>query len=349
MAHKKPGVRFADARNRVDRWQQRWPPAAFTVAVIKKFIDDRGPNLGVQIAYWGFFSVFALLLAFVAILGFLFEGNPSFQHDVRTSALEQMPVIGPQISGNVGSLTGSGVALAIGIVAALWTGLSATLAVGSALDRVWAVPRVNRAGFVSSRTRGFLVLVSVGTLIVGSTALVGLATEATTQSGLAKAAEITTSVAVDLVTFLACFRLLTSAPVTIRSVFPGAGVAAIAWLALQAVGALYVANVVKGNSQVYGGFAAVAGLLSWMLLGAQVTLIAAEVNVVLARRLWPRSIAGSLVLADQRALADAVKAEQCDVRQHITVGFEPSGETSNADAINACRSSWGSRSGPAAR
>jgi membrane protein len=87
---------------RLNEWQGRWPPCAFVVAVVKKFIDDRGPNLGVQIAYWGFFSVFSLLLAFVAILGFMFQGDPSFQKDVRDSALEQMPVIGPQISGSVG-------------------------------------------------------------------------------------------------------------------------------------------------------------------------------------------------------------------------------------------------------
>lgn len=117
---------LAGARDHLDEWQSRWTPAAFALAVVKKFIDDRGPNLGVQIAYWGFFSVFSLLLAFVAILGFVFQGDPSFQNDVRQSALQQMPVIGPQISGSVGSLAGSGVALATGIIAALWTGLGAT-------------------------------------------------------------------------------------------------------------------------------------------------------------------------------------------------------------------------------
>jgi hypothetical protein len=34
-----------------------------------------------------------------------------------------MPVIGPQISEHIGLLTGRGVALAVGVVGALWTGL----------------------------------------------------------------------------------------------------------------------------------------------------------------------------------------------------------------------------------
>lgn len=312
------------ARTRLDTWQQSWTPAGFVLAVLKKFLDDRGPNLGVQVAYWGFFSVFSLLLAFVAIVGFLFHGDPSFQNDVRQSALQQMPVIGPQVSGSGGSLMGNGAALAIGVVAALWTGLGATLALGHALDRLWAVPRVNRFGAVRSRLRGLVLLVSIGSIMIASTVLVGLATQAAIQPGLADVIGAIVSAVIDLLIFVACFRLLTSASVTTRQVLPGAAVAAIAWLALQAVGAIYVSRVVEGSSETYGGFAVVVGLLSWLYVGAQVTLIAAEINVVLARQLWPRSIAGNLGSADQRALTDAVQAEQCDPRQRIAVTFEPS-------------------------
>lgn len=325
-------VSLADARDQLDQWQRRWTPCAFALAVVKKFIDDRGPNLGVQVAYWGFFSVFALLLAFVAILGFLFQGDPSFQKDVRDSALQQMPVIGPQLSANVGSLTGSGVALAIGVVAALWTGLGATLAIGDAFDRLWAVPRVIRTGFISSRMRGLLLLVSAGSLTVASTALVGLLADAQIRPAVTQAASVITAIGVDVVVFLACFRLLTSADITTRMVLPGALVAAIGWLALQAIGGVYVSQVVKGASATYGGFAVVVGLLSWLYLGAQVTLIAAEINVVLARRLWPRSIGRTLGPADHRALEDAVKAEQSDERLHIAVSFEAVHGPASADA-----------------
>jgi membrane protein len=325
-------LRLDHARDQLDQWQRGWTPSAFALAVVKKFIDDRGPNLGVQIAYWGFFSVFALLLAFVAILGFLFQGDPAFQKDVRDSALEQMPVIGPQISANVGSLAGSGVALAIGVVAAVWTGLGATLAVGDAFDRLWAVPRVNRAGFISSRLRGLLLLASAGSLAVASTALVGLVTDAQIHSALAEAVSVIAAIGVDLLVFVMCFRLLPSADITTRAVLPGAIVAAIGWLALQAIGGVYVSQVVKGAGETYGGFAVVVGLLSWLYLGAQVTLIAAEINVVLAHRLWPRSIGAILGPADQRALEDALRAEQSDERMHIAVSFEVAHDSTGAGA-----------------
>lgn len=318
------------ARDRLDEWQRRSLPVGFTLAVVKKFLDDRGPNLGVEMAYWAFFSVFSLLLALVAILGFVFHGDPSFQKQVRDSAVHELPVIGPQINASVGSLTGSGVALAIGVVAALWTGLSFTLATGNALNRLWAVPRLDRPGFLASRLRGLLLLAVIGSLTVVSAAVVGLATEAQIQPALAQVASFLASAAVDLVIFLVGFRVLTGADVSARTVLPGAVVATVGWLALQAVGGVYVAQVVKGSSETYGGFAVVVGLLSWLYVGTQLILIAAEVNVVLARRLWPRALTGGLGSADERALRDSAEAEQRDPRERITVTFEsaadPSGE-----------------------
>ncbi len=65
-------------------------------------------------------------------------------------------------------------------------------------------------------------------------------------------------------------------------------VAAVLWQLLQHVGGFYVEHVVRHAKETSGLFAFVLGLLTWLYLGGQVTLIAAEVNVVRVRRLWPR-------------------------------------------------------------
>lgn len=321
---------FESALGRADRWQARHRAVGFPIAVIKKFVDDDAAGLGVQVAYWAFFSVFSLLLGFVSILGFAFQNDPSFQKQVLDSALRLMPVIGPQISGHVGSLTGSAAALAVGLAGALWTGLGVTLAIGGALDRVWAVPGPDRSRFARSRVRGILVLVLVGAVTVAATALVGLVASGAIAPAIPTVLSMTTAAGIDLVVFLACFRLLTAAPVTTRQVLPGAALAAGCWLLLQALGGVYVTQVLKGSSQTYGGFAAVVGLLAWLLIAAEITLMAAEVNVVLARKLWPRSLAGDLRPADEMALRDSAKAERRDIREQITVSFEepqdPAGE-----------------------
>ena len=252
-----------------------------------------------------FFSVFALLLVFASILGFVFQSDPGFQRQLIDSTLERMPVIGPQVSGDIGSLTGSGVALALGLAGALWTGLGVTLAIGNALDRIWAVPYVQRPGFLRSRSRGLLVLATVGAINVLATSAVGVVTAGGVGSAVTEALSLVASAVIDLVLFAASFRLLTAAQVTIRQVLPGALLAAACWLGLQALGGIYVTQVLAGSTQTYGGFAAVVGLLSWLLIASELILIAAELNVVLARRLWPRSLTGELVEADRQVLRDS--------------------------------------------
>jgi membrane protein len=315
-------VSFAHSVRRVDGWQQRHAALAIPVAVVKKFFDDGADRLGVQIAYWGFFSVFALLLVFTSILGFVFDSNPDLQHQLLDSTLERMPVIGPQISGDIGTLSGSGVALAAGVIGALWTGLGVTLAIATALDRVWAVPRLDQAGFLTSRLRGLLVLASIGTVNVLATVAVGLVTAGGAATVVTQVLGFVASAVIDLIVFAASFRVLTAAEVTIRQVLPGALVATGCWLGLQALGGVYVTRVLAGSSQTYGGFAAVVGLLSWLLIASELILLAAELNVVLDRRLWPRSLAGELLDADKQALRDSAHAAQLDPRQHIAVRFD---------------------------
>ena len=72
----------------------------------------------------------------------------------------------------------------------------------------------------------------------------------------------------------------------------------------------------------YGAFALVIGLLSWFWLGSHLLLLAAEVNVVLHRRLWPRSPTGDLEPADRGALRRSTEAARRDRRQTIVVQFD---------------------------
>ncbi|HEY5261131.1 MAG TPA: hypothetical protein VIJ33_03395, partial [Solirubrobacteraceae bacterium] len=53
-----------------DRYQQRSPRLGFVMAVVKRFDDDQASQMGALIAYYGFFSLFPLLLVFVTVLGF---------------------------------------------------------------------------------------------------------------------------------------------------------------------------------------------------------------------------------------------------------------------------------------
>ena len=313
-------------RDAIDRWQQARPLTAVPCAVAKKFTDDGASRLAALIAYWAFFSIFPLLLAFASILGFLLEGNPDFQQDVLDSTVAQIPVIGDQLSRDVTSLKGSGVALAIGIVGAVWAGLGVTLAIGRALDTLWAVRRVDRPDYVHARLRGLAILVVMGTAQILTTVVVTLARNGTIQPPAAGIASFAGSAAIDFVVFVTAFRVLTAADVThptgtARSRPRNDQLArpADARRPLRRARRRTVERDLRGLRRGHRpALVAVAG--------RQLSLVAAEVNVVLAQRLWPRSLFGGLTAADERAMRRAAEAEQRDQREHIVVSFDPAAE-----------------------
>src|ERR1041385_6962255 len=108
---------FGDRYSAFDRFQQRHRWLGFPLAVLQKYADDQGGYLAATITYYAFFAIFPLLLVLTTVLGFVLQGHRDLERKIVDSALSQFPVIGPQLSH--GSLHGSTVALALGLVAAL--------------------------------------------------------------------------------------------------------------------------------------------------------------------------------------------------------------------------------------
>ncbi len=304
----------------VDGWQRRHALAGFPIAVIKKFTEDRASNLAALIAFYAFFSLFPLLLAFVSVLGFVLEDNPSLREDIVDSAVARIPVIGNDVEDQIQPLTGNGLALAIGLLGALWAGLGVTLALGRAFAQIWDVPRVDQPNGIKARLRGLATLVVLALILIAATVIGGLAIGGGIGPGAQRLAALALALAVNVVVFLAGFALLSPQP--IRELMPGVALAAVGSLALQSLGGWYVDSVIAGATATNGVFAHVIGLLSWFLIAAHLILIAAEVNVVLARRLWPRSLAGDLEPADRRVFERSAAAAQYDRRARIEVNFD---------------------------
>ena len=127
--------------------------------------------------------------------------------------------------------------------------------------------------------------------------------------------------------FMTAFKLLTAVDVSWRELLPGVIVAAVFWQLLQHLGGFYVDHELKHTGPLYGVFALVLGLLAWLYLGAQLTIFAAEINVVKVRRLWPRSFfSDPLLEADRRALTSSAEVEERIHEENVEVNFDgPSG------------------------
>ncbi|MBV8464219.1 MAG: YihY/virulence factor BrkB family protein [Acidimicrobiales bacterium] len=309
--------------DRVDRAQRRNKPLGFLYGVVKKFGDDRGGMLAALIAYYGFLSLFPLLLLLITIVGLATGGSASATHRIEHSVLSQFPVIGSELGKNVHALhRRAGVGLAIGIVGLLWGSQGVVQAAQQAMADVWNVPRVERPGFRARLVRTLLVFGAVGLFVLASTALAGVATVGNRGWPEVVAATVV-SLLLNVGLSLTAFRLLTPLTLSARVLLPGAVVGGLGWTALQYIGGALVDHTLRNTTQVYGFFGIVLGLLAWMYLGAQLTVYAAEVNVVRHRRLWPRSLREPLTPADREVLRSQVLEERGHPREHVSAGFAP--------------------------
>src|SRR5579872_4794875 len=186
-----------------DRFQRRHAPLALVVAVLRNFSDQGAGNAAALIAYWGFFSLFPLLLVFTAVLGFVLQGDPGAQRAVLHSTLSQFPIIGAHQR----TLGGSSVGLGVGIVGTLLSGLNVTSAVQNAFNVVYMVPHRDQPDFLIRRWRGVKLLGVVGVLQVLSTATAGLG-----GAGFGGAALVVAGIAISLILnfglFFVVFRFL---------------------------------------------------------------------------------------------------------------------------------------------
>jgi YihY family inner membrane protein len=303
----------------IDRFQRARPWLAVPVAVIKKFGDDGANREAALIAWWGFFSLFPLLLLFTAVLGFVLAGDPGAARSIRTSALSNFPVVGPSLAN--GRLSGSGTALAVGIVGAILSGMSVTLAAQDAFNKVYAVPRRERPNPIRARLRGLGLLGVLGGLQIVATGVTAVL--ASLGGAGLSVLGIVAGGAINLVLFFAVFRLLTDRSVPTAHLRPGIVTAAVLWTVLLRVGSTYTQHVVKSAGNTYGTFAIVLGLLTWLYVGARVLVYSAELNSVLTARLWPRSLVGEPdTEADFRALAAVARIEEQVDRERVSATFE---------------------------
>jgi membrane protein len=318
----------------LDRFQQRHPAAGFPLAVIYKFVDDQGNYLAALITYYGFISLFPLLLLLTTILGFVLRGNPDLQRQILDSTLSQFPVIGDQLKTS-GGLTGSGFGLAVGIAGSLYGGLGVANAVQNAMNVAWGVPRNERPNPLTARVRGLLLLLTVGLGVLATTVLSALSASAGSYgadvgSGLRTLISLA-SVLINSGLFLLAFKVATARDVTVRQIAVGALLAALAWQALQLLGTAYVGHVVKHASVTNSVFALVLGLIAWIYLASVALVLCVEVNVVRAHRLYPRALLTpftddvELTAADETAYTRQAQAQRAKGFQQIDVSFDPEG------------------------
>jgi uncharacterized BrkB/YihY/UPF0761 family membrane protein len=271
-------------------------------------------------AWYGFTSIFPLLLVAVTLLGFIGQQGIS---DGLLHTLQEFPVIGPnfKLEGR-GALHGSTIGLIIGLIGLLYGAQGVTQTVQQAMATVWNIPQTERTGFLPRLGRSLAGLFTIGAAFVINAFVTGYITGGTHNYAI-RIPVLAGLIAVNTGLYFATFALLTAKAIGPRGLLPGAMAGAVGFTALITVGTGLVAHQLKNASDTYGTFGTVIGIVAFLLLLAKISMYAAELNPVLARKLYPRALplVDDLTDADRRVLGDLVHAERRLDDQAIGVGF----------------------------
>jgi membrane protein len=263
---------------------------------IREFKDDNLTDWAGALTYYSILSIFPALIAFVSIVALV------GQHPQTTEAiLEIIGDIGPSsavdtfrdpVETVMKNKGGAGIALVIGLAAALWSASSYVGAFMRASNQIYEVEE-GRQFWKLRPLQIAITLVMVLLLAVVAIAIVAtgpLADAIGRQIGIGSAALTAWDIAkwpVLLAFVMLVFAVLYYAAPNVRQpgfrwVTPGGVVAVIVWIVASGAFALYVANFASYN-KTYGSLAGVIVFLVWLWISNIAVLLGAELNAELER------------------------------------------------------------------
>jgi membrane protein len=271
-----------------DRVQRRHGVLGFPYAVIKKYGDDEGGREAALMTYYGFLSIFPLLLLGVAVLSRVLADNPELRQRLITATIPA--ALRSTVENSLAAMPTSTVPFIVGLIGLLFSGTGVVFSAYQTLNHVAAVPRRLRAGFWSRYIRVFGML---ATLLLGAVAVGALTVVVTALPGVPeaeRAAAVLGSAVVIFAVLLLGARLLLARPAPVRALWPAAVLGSVAVTIALNLGAPLLARLVTKAGPVYGSFATVAGMFALLYLVNQALVYAAEVAAVRYARLWPRAL-----------------------------------------------------------
>jgi Predicted membrane protein len=316
-----------DLIDRMDATQRRHAVLGFPIAVGYKFFEDAGMHLVATLAYYALISCFPMALLMAALVAGIMAIWPDSRAYLANSLLANVPLVRSQIATTSGVYGGT-LGVLVGALGSLYGGLGVANGFQHAMNQVWAVPRNGRPNPVMTRVRSLVILVLVLSSVVGSSVIAGVGPQPGDTSSLSPhwiwpVLIFTLNVALMVI----AFRYATGGGITTRQVLPGALIAGLLWPTFQvtAMSSLRDAD----TSTAKGVATLILGLVALLHLGALVVVLCAELNVVIARRLWPRALLTpftdhvDLTDADQASYAAQARSQRFKAYQDIQVSFGP--------------------------
>jgi uncharacterized BrkB/YihY/UPF0761 family membrane protein len=273
---------------RIDGLQRRHNVLAFPYAVARKYYDDDGGREAALITYYGFLSVFPLLLLGVAFLSRVLVADAELRGQLVEAIVP--PALQSTVDDALAALPTSQIAFAVGVIGLVFAATGVVYSADRTLNHIAAVPFRMRAGVVVRLLRS---VVAVAILLVGVVAVGGLTVAVTALDWLPLAGRWLAGLGSAVVVFgvlMACGRLLLDRPAPWPALAPAAALGAGAVALVLQVGAALLTVLATRAGPLYGGFAVVAAIFGLLNLVSRALVWAAEVAAVYHARLWPRAV-----------------------------------------------------------
>ena len=262
---------------------QKMPAIAFVLAVIQRYGDDRGQASAAEITFYGFLSLFPLLLLAASMLGFVLNLDHGLALRIQRQLGNSVPGLASVISTNLDSVRQSRAGTGIfGLLGLLWSGTAVCAAAGESTMRIF--------GLSDSRNFVLKKLAEIrSTVVLGLIAFAGIAASAVAGStvfhgvlgGAVRPLGVMIAIAADTALFIMAYRLLTPGRgPSMHRLWRGALFAAVGWNIIKIAASWFVSRSIAHSSAVFGAFATTAALLGVLNIAARLYLYGAEINVV---------------------------------------------------------------------
>lgn len=287
--------------NKLDTFQRTRRFVRFGFAVIKKHGEDEAGYQAALMTYYGFLSLFPLLLVLTTLVKVMLGSNTALRDKIINGVTNYFPFISSELQDSVHGLGGNGLALVAGLLGTIYGARGVADVLRHTINHVWEVPRVERPGFPASLFKSLQIIIVAGfglvlvPVISGYLSAVGHGPLVWLLSGV-----LTLSLLFGIFLFLIQTSLPKRQP--FNAIWPSSFAAAVGLGILQSFGGFLLTKQLKHLDSLYGTFALVLGLLFWMYLQAQVIIYALEAGSVRALGLYPRSLLqDNLTPADNKA------------------------------------------------
>lgn len=273
---------------KVEEVRQRSPFIDHVVRMVQHYGEINGNALAAAVTYFAFLSIFPILALAFAIIGQVSKVYPNAQEDLIAAINDVLPGLVGDGEGELSleSIQNSAPGVfSVGLLVALYSGLGWLSGMRTALVAVFEEPAKDKPNFVVGKLRDVLALLCLGSVLLVSVAVSGVATKLASpilelldlgegSTWVVWVIGLAVGLLANAVLFFAFFRLLAAPRTPTRALWSGALLGAVGFEILKQLSTFLLASTKNAPAAQAFGIALI--LVVWVNYFSRVVVYAAS-------------------------------------------------------------------------